>query len=116
MDSLNQKGLKALKVYGVQDSVKPSVLTLSVLPVNRGGRATLSMRVKTQSENDSLLMVVSAMDTMAVQWIKGSVAWKDYCVSIPLAYNSQMIIPQIMFPGTGPYWISETTLEIITVR
>lgn len=112
LDSLNQNELKALKVYGVQDSVKPSVLTLSVLPVNRGGRATLSMRVKTQSENDSLLMVVSAMDTMAVQWIKGSVAWKDYCVSIPLADNSQMIIPQIMFPGTGPYWISETTLEM----
>ena len=57
-------------------------------------------------------MAISAMDTMAIQWIKGSTEWKDYRVSIPLSNNSQMMIPQIMFPGTGPYWISETTVDM----
>lgn len=105
IDSLNQNELKALKVYGVNDSIKPSVLTLTTLPVNNENKATFSIKVKTHSENDSLLMAISAMDTMAIQWIKGSTEWKDYRVSIPLSNNSQMMIPQIMFPGTGPYWI-----------
>lgn len=112
VDSVSHKGLKALKICGVQDSVKPSVLTLTVLPVNRENKVTFTMRVKTQSTNDSLLMVVSAMDTMATQWITGATDWKDYRVSIPLSNNSQIMIPQIMFPGTGPYWISETTVEM----
>lgn len=112
IDSLNQNELKALKVYGVNDSIKPSVLTLTTLPVNNENKATFSIKVKTHSENDSLLMAISAMDTMAIQWIKGSTEWKDYRVSIPLSNNSQMMIPQIMFPGTGPYWISETTVDM----
>lgn len=112
VDSLEQNKSEALKIYGVHDSISPSVLTLTTLPVNGENRVTFSMKVKTRSEADSLLMVVSAMDTMAVQWIKGSVDWKDYSVSIPLNNNSQIMIPQIMFPGTGPYWISETTVEM----
>lgn len=112
VDSLEQNESEALKIYGVHDSISPSVLTLTTLPVNGENRVTFSMKVKIQSEADSLLMVVSAMDTMAVQWIKGCADWKDYSVSIPLNNNSQIMIPQIMFPGTGPYWISETTVEM----
>lgn len=112
VDSFVRNESGALKIYGVNDSISPSVLTLTVLPVNDENRVTFSMKVKTLSEADSLLMVVSAMDTMAVQWVEGSADWKDYSVSIPLSGSSQMMIPQIMFPGTGPYWISETTVEM----
>ena len=109
VDSLNQNGLK---VWSAQDSVKPFILTLTTLPVNRENKVTFSLKVKTQSANDSLLIVVSAMDTMAIQWIKGATDWKDYRASIPLGNNSQIMVPQIMFPGAGPYWISETTVEM----
>lgn len=112
IDSLNLDKGRALKICGVRDSIAPSILTLTTLPVNRENSVTFSMRVRTQSENDSLLMVVSAMDTMAMQWIRGSIDWKDYTVSIPLSNNSQIMVPQLMFPGTGPYWISETTVEM----
>lgn len=112
VDSLPTGEGKALKICGARDSIAPSVLTLTTLPVNRENGVTFSMRVKTQSANDSLLMAVSAMDTMAMQWIKGSTDWKDYTVSIPLSSNSQIMIPQLMFPDAGPYWISETTVEM----
>lgn len=112
VDSLEQNESEALKIYGVHDSISPSVLTLTVLPVNGENRVTFSIKVKTRSEADSLLMVVSAVDTMAVQLIKGSIDWKDYSVSIPLNDNSQIMIPQIMFSSSGPYWISETTVEM----
>lgn len=112
IDSLNRDKGRALKICGVRDSIAPSILTLTTLPVNRENSVTFSMRVRTQSENDSLLMVVSAMDTMAMQWIRGSIDWKDYTVSIPLSNNSQIMVPQLMFPSTGPYWISETTVEM----
>lgn len=112
IDSLNYNDYKSLRINGVQDSIKPSVLSLTTLPVNRENKATFSMKVKTKSDNDSLLMVISAMDTMAMQWIKGASEWKEYRVSIPLSNNSQIMIPQVMFPGTGPYWISETTVEM----
>lgn len=112
IDSLNHYDYKSLRINGVQDSIKPSVLSLTTLPVNRENKATFSMKVKTKSDNDSLLMVISAMDTMAIQWIKGASEWKEYRVSIPLSNNSQIMIPQVMFPGTGPYWISETTVEM----
>lgn len=112
IDSLNPNEPKALKFFGVSDSIMPTVLTLTTSPVNSENKGAFSMKVKTQSENDSLLMVISAMDTMAVRWVKGSVDWKDYCISIPLSNNSQIMIPQIVFPGTGPYWIAETTVEM----
>lgn len=93
VDSLNQNGLKALKVWSAQDSIKPFILTLTTLPVNRENKVTFSLKVKTQSANDSLLIVVSAMDTMAIQWIKGATDWKGYRVSIPLGNNSQIMVP-----------------------
>lgn len=112
IDSLNQNESGVLKIYGYQDSIMPSVLTLTVLPVNNEDRAFFSMKVKTKSEDDSLLIVVSTNDTMAIRCVKESVEWKDYRVSVPLNNNSQIMIPQIVFFGTGPYWISETTVEM----
>ncbi len=112
IDSLNHNECKALKITGIQDSIKPSVLSLATLPLNQEDWVTFSMKIKTQSNNDSLLMAISAMDTMSTQWIKGTTEWKEYQVSIPLSNKSQIMIPQIMFPGTGPYWLSETTVEM----
>lgn len=56
VDSLPTGEGMALKICGARDSIVPSVLTLTALPVNRENEVTFSMRVKTQSANDSLLI------------------------------------------------------------
>ncbi len=114
LDTLDMSPKKALKFYGCanSDSVKPSILTINSFPLNRETKASFTVNIKIPTNKDSLLMAISAMDTMCTKWIKGPVDWSEFSVSIPLSNKSKIVLPQIMFANSGPCWISDVSVEM----